>query len=157
MVHRLLKQYLKKAEKAPTVDADELEARCRHCSERERAAEEAERDSVRLKQVQYMQQHVGEHFRGVVSSVTNFGVFVELEDVLVEGLVHVRDMDDDYYEYDERRYTLRGMYSGKRYRPGDVVEVVVVRADPATRQIDLRFVEPSADGEAPTPRRRRRR
>lgn len=157
MVHRLLKQYLKKAEKAPAVDADELEARCRHCSERERAAEEAERDSVRFKQVQYMQQHVGERFRGVVSSVTNFGVFVELEDVLVEGLVHVRDMGDDYYEYDERRYTLRGMYSGKRYRPGDVVEVVVVRADPATRQIDLRFVEPATDDEAPTPRRRRRR
>ncbi len=157
MVHRLLKQYLKQTKKAAAVDVDELEARCRHCSERERAAEEAERDSVRLKQVQYMQQHVGEQFRGVISSVTNFGVFVELEDVLVEGLVHVRDMGDDYYEYDERRYTLRGLYTGKRYRPGDVVEVVVVRADPATRQIDLRFVEPTIDGEAPTPPRRRRK
>ncbi len=156
MVHRLLKQYLKQTKQASTVDVDELEARCQHCSERERAAEEAERDSVRFKQVQYMQQHVGERFRGVVSSVTNFGVFVELEGVWVEGLVHVRDMGDDYYEYDERRYTLRGLYSGKSYRPGDVVEVIVVRADPTTRQIDLRFVEPSTEAAA-TPRRRRRR
>ncbi|SHK04169.1 ribonuclease R [Rhodothermus profundi] len=159
MVHRLLKAYLKKGTSASAVDADALEMRCQHCSERERAAEEAERDSIRLKQVQYMQQHVGDCFRGVVSSVTNFGVFVELEDVWVEGLVHVRDMGDDYYEYDERRYTLRGLYTGKRYRPGDVVEVMVVRADPATRQIDLRFVEPISDHEsqAATPRRRRRR
>lgn len=152
MVHRLLKQYLNQGDRVSTVDVDALEARCQHCSERERAAEEAERDSVRLKQVQYMQQHVGEQFRGVISSVTNFGVFVELDEVLVEGLVHVRDMGDDYYEYDERRYTLRGLYTGKRYRPGDVVEVIVTGANPATRQIDLRF----ADNNASRPRHRKR-
>lgn len=157
MVHRLLKQYLQHQGLSSLIDIEALEARCKHCSERERAAEEAERDSVRLKQVQYLQQHIGEAFWGVVSSVTPFGVFVELEDVLVDGLVHVRDMDDDYYEYDERRYTLRGLYTGKRYRPGERVRVVVVRADPTTRQIDLRFAPEGADLEKRVTRRRKKR
>lgn len=157
MVHRLLKHYLRPKAVPALIDIEALEARCAHCSERERAAEEAERDSVRLKQVQYMQQHVGETFWGVVSSVTPFGAFVELDDVLVDGLVHVRDMGDDYYEYDERRYTLRGLYTGKRYRPGDRVRVMVIRADPATRQIDLRFVAEDDTSPAPLTRRRKKR
>ena len=125
--------------KPPKQDA--LEADCEHCSGRERAAVEAERESVKLKLVQYMQQHVGEVFDGVVSGVTKFGVFVELSDVLVDGMVHVRDMDDDYYEYDERRFAMVGRDTGKVYRPGTRVEVQVTAANIEKREIDLLFTD----------------
>ncbi len=138
MAHRLLKRYLSNG---GPVNAEELQERCEHCSEREKAATEAERESIKLKQVEYMQQHVGEEFAGVVSGVTKFGVFVELEEVLVEGLVHVRDLNDDYYEYDERSYRLVGQYSGKAYRLGDAVRVLVAAANVERREIDLTFVD----------------
>jgi ribonuclease R len=139
MVHRLLKQYARGKGAAP--DREKLEARCVHCSQRERVAVEAERESVKLKKVEYMQRHVGDTFAGVVSGVTKFGVFVELSDVLVEGMVHVRDMDDDYYEYDERTFSLGGLHTGKTYRPGEPVEVVVAGANVESREIDLVFKE----------------
>jgi len=138
IVHRLLKAYAR-GESPPSIE--ELADRCEHCSEQERNAEEAERESVKLKQVEYVQEHVGDEFEGVVSGVTKFGVFVELSDLLVEGLVHVRDMDDDYYIYDESTYTMRGKDTGKSYRPGDTVQVEVVGADIESREVDLLFVE----------------
>jgi len=138
MVHRLLKRYAK-GEAPPSLE--DLASYCEHCSEQERNAEEAERESVKLKQVEYVQEHVGDTFEGVVSGVTKFGVFVELTELLVEGLVHVRDMDDDYYVYDESTYTMRGENKGKSYRPGDSVKVEVVGADIDSREIDLLFVE----------------
>jgi len=137
MVHRLLKRYAKGNYE---VDAEELAARCEHCSEQERNAEQAERESVKLKQVEYVKNHVGETFEGVVSGVTKFGVFVEITDLLVEGLVHVREMDD-YYVYDESTYTLRGEDNGKTYRPGDNVTVEVAGASIDDREIDLLFTE----------------
>ena len=137
IAHRLLKHY---AEGGKPVDERELSARLKHCSERERAAVEAERESVKLKQVEYVQAHVGETFDGVATGVTKFGVFVELSALLVEGLVHVRDMDDDYYEYDESTFTMRGERTGKTYRPGDAVEVKVTGANVEKREIDLLFV-----------------
>ena len=137
IVHRLLKRYAKGG--APA-DVEELAARCEHCSEQERNAEEAERESVKLKQVEYVKNHVGETFDGVVSGVTKFGVFVEITDLLVEGLVHVREMDD-YYVYDESTYTLRGENNGTSYRPGDSVRVEVASASVEDREIDLLFVE----------------
>ncbi len=136
IVHRLLKAY--GANKALSVG--NLAKQCEHCSFRERAAEEAERESVKLKQVEYMQQHVGETFSGVVSGVTRFGVFVELDDILVEGLVHVRDMDD-YYSYEEHRYALVGESTGRTIRLGNAVTVQVTAANPDTRQIDFVFIE----------------
>ncbi len=144
MVHRLLKQYGKgetppRESEIPSVE--DLAARCEHCSEQERNAQDAERESVKLKQVEYVQDHVGNTFEGVVSGVTKFGVFVELTELLVEGLVHVRDMDDDYYVYDESTYTMRGEDTGKSYRPGDTVTVEVVSADIDSREIDLLFDE----------------
>jgi len=138
IVHRLLKRY---AQGGPPVSVEELADRCEHCSEQERNAEEAERESVKLKQVEYVKDHVGDTFEGVVSGVTKFGVFVELTELLVEGLVHVRDMDDDYYIYDESTYTMRGEDTGKSYRPGDSVTVEVVGADIESREIDLLFTE----------------
>jgi ribonuclease R len=138
MVHRLLKHY---ATGGSTPDVDELQSRCDHASERERAAVTAERESVKLKQVEFVAEHVGETFTGVISGVTRFGVFVELNDILVEGMVHVRDMEGDFYEYDERNYVLVGMSSGRTFRLGDPVRVVVAAANTETREIDLLFVE----------------
>ena len=137
MVHRLLKRY---ARGEGAADVEDLAARCEHCSEQERNAEEAERESVKLKQVEYVKNHVGDTFEGVVSGVTKFGVFVEITDLLVEGLVHVRDMND-YYVYDESTYTLRGESNGKTYRPGDSVTVKVASASVDDREIDLLFVD----------------
>lgn len=138
MAHRLLKGYA--TGKMPP-EADILKAQCQHCSEREKAAVDAERESVKLKQVEYIRDHVGDSFNGVVTGVTKFGVFVELADVLVEGMVHVRDMDDDFYVYDESTYSLIGDYTGATYRPGDKVEVKVIAARVETREIDLLFTE----------------
>ncbi|PEN15248.1 ribonuclease R [Longibacter salinarum] len=136
VVHRLLKRY---ATSGKPPQKSTLQEICEHCSEQERNAEQAERESVKLKQVEYTQQHVGDSFKGVVSGVTKFGVFVELTDLLVEGLVHVREMDDDYYMYDETTYTMEGEHTGKSYRPGDECTVQVTNVDVEKRQIDLLF------------------
>lgn len=136
ITHRLLKRY---AQGGKGADEEQLDRELEHCSERERNAVEAERESVKLKQVEYAQAHVGETFDGVVTGVTNFGVFVELSALLVEGLVHVRDMDDDYYEYDESTFSLVGERSGTRYRVGKAVEVKLVGVDVEKREIDLLF------------------
>jgi ribonuclease R len=137
IVHRLLKHY---AEGGEAPDVQMLRDRCEHCSEQERHAEEAERESVKLKQVEYVQDRVGETFEGVVSGVTKFGVFVEMNELLVEGLVHVREMDD-YYVYDEETYTLRGKQKGQTFRPGDEVKVKIVGANVDKREVDLLFVD----------------
>jgi ribonuclease R len=138
IAHRLLKQY---AAGGADPDPEALQAQCDHCSERERAAETAERESVKLKQVEYIQQHLGEQFDGIISSVATFGLFVELTANLVEGLVHVRDMGDDYFEYDERTYRLVGQYTGRSYRIGQTVTVQVVRANLETRAVDFVLIE----------------
>jgi ribonuclease R len=111
-----------------------------HCSEREREATEAERESIKLKQVEYAALHLGEEFDGVVVGVTKFGVFVQMTKLLVEGLCHVREMDG-YWEYDERRYTLVSKSSGHRIRVGQACRVKIEAADPETRRVDLAFVE----------------
>ncbi len=135
MVHRLLKTYTKNNTPRNT---NELQERCEHCSERERAAVNAERASLKLKQVEFIKQHVGDTFDGVVSSATKFGVFVELKEMLVEGLVHVRDMDD-YFFYDEDTFTLVGKESGRSYKPGDEARVKVTGANLEKREVDLEF------------------
>ncbi len=109
-------------------------------SVRERAAEEAERESVEMKKVEYMQQHVGETFSGIVSGVTSFGMFVELEN-LVEGLVHVASLDDDYYVYVECPPSLIGERTKRRFRIGDPVQVDLVRVNVDQRQIDFELTD----------------
>ena len=138
IAHRLLKRY---AAGGPEADVKTLEVQCKHCSDRERAAAEAERESVKLKQVEYVAQHLGESFDGVVVGVTNFGVFVEMSALLTEGLVHVRDMDDDYWEYDARQYALVGAHTRRVIRLGDPVRVQVAAAHVETRKVDLLFVD----------------
>jgi len=138
IAHRLLKHYAKGGER---VSAEALKEACDHCSGKERQAAEAERESVKLKQVEYVARHIGDVFDGVVSGVTKFGVFVEMTKLLTEGLVHVRDMDDDYYEYDAQRFTLNGVHTRRTIRLGDSVRVKVAAAQPATRRIDLLFTD----------------
>ena len=142
IVHRLLHEY----EKAVTAHriADLRKAVpdiALHSSERERVAVEAERASVSVMQVEYMKRHLGDEFDGVIGGVTNFGLFVEINDLLVEGLVSVRDLSDDYYLFDEKHYALRGRSSGKTYRLGDKVRVRVAAVKPQEREIDMTIVE----------------
>ena len=118
-----------------------MPAICRQSSDRERLAVEAERESVKVMQVEFMKRHVGDEFEGVIGGVTEYGMFVEITDLLVEGLVHVRDLDDDYYLYDEKNYTLRGRSRGKTYRLGDNVRVRVVSVNPEKREIDFAIVK----------------
>jgi len=92
-------------------------------------------------QVEYMKRHVGDEFAGVIGGVTSFGLFVEINDLLVEGLVRMRDLGDDYYLFDEKQYSLRGRSRGKIYRLGDHVRVKVVGVDPEDRDIDLAIID----------------
>lgn len=109
-------------------------------SDREKVAEEAERESQDMKKVQYMVRHVGESFKGVISSVLPFGFFVELENT-VEGLVHVSTLSDDYYHYQQEQLALVGEHTGKAYRIGQPVEVLVARVNIDARQVDFELVK----------------
>ncbi|MGI9861355.1 ribonuclease R [Moorella naiadis] len=115
-------------------------------SEREKLAEEAERESLDMKKVQYMERHVGSIFTGVISGVVPYGFFVELENT-VEGLVHVSTLTDDYYHYQEDQLTLVGEHTGRSFRIGQPVEVVVTRANVEARQVDFELAK--SDTEAP--------
>ena len=108
----------------------------RQSSERERRAEEAERETVKLKKVQYMSEHIGESFTGVISSVTAWGMYVELPDT-IEGMVHVTSLRDDFYHYVEETYELVGEVTGNRYKLGQTVDVTVVGTDELMRTIDF--------------------
>lgn len=109
-------------------------------SENERRAEEAERETEKLKKVEYMQERIGNEYEGVISSVTSFGLFIELPNT-IEGLVHVTSMTDDYYNFDKDHYCYIGERTGKIYRIGDVVKILVVDADKTQRTIDFELVE----------------
>jgi ribonuclease R len=144
LVHRELVRWLAGRQGGgPTVE--ELEAAARHCSERERKAEEAERDSVAAKTIRYMERHLGDEMEGTISGVTGFGLFVMLDDVLAEGLVRVSSLVDDYYVYDEEAFSLTGRRTRRRFRLGDRVRVQVVRVDTENRQIDLDLREGPLD------------
>ncbi len=88
-----------------------------------------------------MKRHIGDVFHAIISGVTNFGMFVQIADLLVEGLIRMRDLEDDYYVYDEKHYSLIGRRTKKRYRLGDKVTVKVVRVDPEERQMDFALVD----------------
>jgi ribonuclease R len=116
---------------------EELSEICERASDQERKAVQAERLSVKLKQMEYLRNHIGEEFEGVISGITNFGMFIELSNILAEGLVKLRDMDDDFYFHDEKNYALLGQRKGKKYRLGDKVKVQIIRIDEEKRGIDF--------------------
>lgn len=142
IIHRLIKEELKgslpeKREEELTLKLPEI---ARQCSERERAADEAERETEELKKVEFMKERVGEVFDGIISNVTSFGMFVELENT-IEGLVKVGNMEDDYYIFDSAHYCLTGERTKKNYRIGDMIRVRLARADVAARQLDFLIEE----------------
>ncbi len=139
LVHRLLRKQLD-GERLTRQKAEDrirqLEQAAQHCSQRERAAIDAERQTVDLKMAEYMLQFVGEEFTGTISGVSSFGFFVELENG-VEGLVHISSLTDDYYDYLEGQYALVGQHLGKQYRLGDEVRIQVLQVDISERKIDF--------------------
>jgi len=138
MAHRLLQHYLDKGKPA---DRDEYEDKCRHSSERERMAAEAERASIKYKQVEFMSRMEPDRtFEGVISGVTEFGIFVEIIENNCEGLVRMQDLSDDYYEFDKENYRLIGQRNKKMYTFGDAVEVRVKETNLARRSIDFELV-----------------
>ena len=138
MVHRLLERYLAGGR---TVQQEKLEEQCKHSSEREQLAANAERSSIKYKQVEYMADRLGDIYTGVITGVTEWGLYVELDENKCEGLVPVRDLADDYYDYDEKNYSLIGRKHGNRYRLGDAVKVQVARADVEKRMLDFVIVD----------------
>ena len=126
MVHRMLSDYMK-GEKSK--NKDKYEDMCKHASVREKKAAEAERASIKYKQVEFMKDHIGDDFDGIISGVTEWGFYVELNDSKCEGLVHIRELDDDYYFFDEDNYAIIGRRNKKTYQLGDPVKIKIVRAD----------------------------
>lgn len=116
------------------------------CSLTERRADDATRDVMDFLKCEYMRGHVGETFEGVISTVTNFGIFVQLNDLYIEGLVHVTNLTSDFYQFDPVRMLLRGERSGRVFRMGDTVEVIVSRVDLDDRKIDFEMIGANSDG-----------
>lgn len=139
IVHRLLKRAL--SEKEIRISEEAMAHRAEHLSGRERIAMEAEREILDRYRVRFMKEKIGEEFKGIISGVTAFGFFVELEDIFVEGLVRVTSLYDDYYQYHEKKYCLIGERTHKMFRIGDEVRVRVDRVDVERRHIDFGLIE----------------
>jgi ribonuclease R len=146
MVHRLVEKYILTGKKE-SMSREELELKCEHCSACEQEAAQAERESVKLFQTMWLADHIGEVFAGHISGVTDFGLFVQLDDNRCEGLIHISDIGEqgEYWQYDEKNYRLvcenksakAGSKSPKSYTLGDAVTVKVVKTDINRSQIDF--------------------
>ncbi|HEY3119343.1 MAG TPA: ribonuclease R, partial [Vicinamibacteria bacterium] len=142
VVHRALRALRQGADsEAQAALREALPEMGRHLSEMERRADEAERELIDWKKVRFMADKLGEVFAGYITGVKAFGLFVQLEGIFVEGMVHVSSMTDDYYQFNEKAHTLRGENTRRAYRLGDKVEVQVVRADLERRQVDFALVD----------------
>ena len=139
MVHRLLTRY---AEGGRNVSQDRYEEFCEHCSDMEHTAAQAERASIKYKQVEFMSERIGQTFQGTISGVTEFGLYVEIDENKCEGMIPLRDLEGDYYEFDEKNYCLKGRRYHHCYNLGDSVKVQVSRADLYRKQLDLKLIAP---------------
>ena len=137
MVHRLLQHYL---DGGKSVDEETYETKCLHSSTMEGLATNAERDSIKYMQVKYMQDHQDQEFLGVISGVTEWGIYVEIIENKCEGMCRIRDIKDDYYTFDEKQYALTGATSGKLLQLGDEIYVKVKNADLVKKQLDFNFL-----------------
>ena len=138
MVHRLLTKYLAGGR---TVQKDKYEELCVHSSEMEQIAANAERASIKYKQVEYMSERIGKEFDGIISGVTEWGLYVEVDESKCEGMVPMRDLADDYYDFDEKCYCLTGRKKHKKYSLGDHVRIKVAKANLEKKQLDYTLVE----------------
>ncbi len=137
LVHRLLERYL---EGGKGVDQNALEEECKHCSQMELVAANAERDSIKYKQVEFMTDKIGKVYDGVVSGVTEWGIYVEINENKCEGMIPIRELDDDFYELDEKNYRLVGRRTKREYRLGQALSIQVARANLERRQLDFSLV-----------------
>ncbi|WP_125718492.1 ribonuclease R [Flavobacterium ustbae] len=137
MVHRLLQYYL---DGGASVDEETYETKSLHCSNMESLATNAERDSIKYMQVKYMQDHQDEEFLGVISGVTEWGIYVEIVSNKCEGMVRIREIKEDYYTFDERQYALVGATSNRLLQLGDEIYVKVKNADLVKKQLDFHFL-----------------
>lgn len=138
IAHRLLQHYL---DGGKSVNKEEFEAKCKHCSNMERLAADAERDSIKFMQVKFMEKHLGEEFRGVISGVAEFGFWVQIPENGAEGLIKLRDLVDDSYQFDPKTYAVYGSKTGNRYQLGDEVKIKVLKANVIAKQLDFKIVE----------------
>ncbi len=138
MAHRLLQHYL---DGGKSVKADKFEEKCDHSSEREMMASKAERDSIKYMQVKYMQDHPEQEFEGVISGVTEWGIYVEIIENKCEGMVRIKDISSDYFIFDERQYALIGQAKRKMYQLGDKVIVTVKNTDLERKHLDFNLIE----------------
>ena len=139
MVHRLLLRFILKGQ----IEQDEIikyQRLCDDSSERELEAAEAERASIKYKQVEYMQEHIGEEFDAIISGVSEWGIYVEEINTKAEGMVKLRDMKDDFYELNEKLYAIVGKNTGKKYSLGDKIRVKLVASDPERKTLDFQLV-----------------
>jgi ribonuclease R len=137
MVHRLLARYL---DDGRSVQPDQYEEMCKHSSDMENRAANAERASIKYKQVEFMSDKIGQQFKGVISGVKDWGIYVELDENKCEGMVPLFELTDDFYEFDERNYCITGRRTHKKYQLGDTIEVEIARANLAKKQLDFRIV-----------------
>lgn len=137
MVHRLLQRYL---DAEASVNEAEYEEKCKHSSQMENLATSAERDSIKYMQIKYMEEHKDQEFLGVISGITEFGIYVEIIENKCEGMIRARDMKDDYYVFDEKAYALVGEVSKQRYTLGDEVMIRVKNTDLVKRYLDFELV-----------------
>ena len=135
MVHRLLTRYLE--EEGRSANLKKYEGMCEQSSKMEEVAAQAERASIKYKQVEFMSDKIGQVFEGVISGISDWGIYVELNETKCEGLVPMRDLDDDYYEFDEKNYCLRGRRDHHVYQLGDALKVKIARADLEKKQLDF--------------------
>lgn len=138
MAHRLLQHYL---DNGASVNAEEYEQKCAHCSSRESLAASAERDSIKYMQVKYMHDQKDKEFVGVVSGVTEWGIYVEIAENKCEGMVRIREIRDDYYVFDEKQYAMVGQATNTVIQLGDEVIITVKNADLVKKQLDFNFVK----------------
>lgn len=134
MVHRLLFSYLHDGKSADKAYYENL---CKHCSEREYLAVQAERASDKYKEVEFMRDHLGETYDAVISGITEWGVYAELEENKIEGMIPMRDLDDDFYMFDEENYCLVGHYTRKKFQLGDKIQIKIARANLERKQLDF--------------------
>ncbi|NDW10898.1 ribonuclease R [Dysgonomonas sp. 520] len=138
MVHRLLTKYI---DGGRSVNKEHCEQECKHCSDMEQLASNAERASIKYKQVEFMSDKIGREFKAIISGLTEWGIYAEIEENKCGGLIPMRELDDDFYEFDEKNYRLKGRRTRREFRLGEEIQIKVVRANLERKQLDFTLVD----------------